>query len=150
MDRQGFTRRLTQAYREKELSEASRGVKFTQRVLADTVHMSQGSIYSYLHGLKVPRPLVIGRLAEALGVTPEWLTYGVEGAMEKPQAHLNRECVGIALRAAIAAPPSLSDEARERFFIEIYSSELTLRQLGVDTPEDSEDASSRPNGDTSA
>ena len=150
MDRKGFTRRLNQAYQEKALSEARLGQKFNQRVLAGVIGMSQGSVYSYLKGLKVPRALVIARLGEALGVTPGWLTYGVGGAVEAPSPVLDPYCVGVALKVVAAAPPSLSDEGRDRIFIEIYTSEFNLRQLGVGTSSDSEDSSFQLDDDKGA
>ena len=69
----------------------------------------------------------MGRLAEALGVQPEWLMYGVEDA--QTALEWNLEVVATCLKALEHAPPSLNYLQKARWLTEMYESELNARDM---------------------
>jgi transcriptional regulator with XRE-family HTH domain len=72
------------------LRKRRRELKWTQEYLAHRVDSSQAVIQKIENG-KSLRPRILERIADALGVTPAWLQFGVEQAGE-----LNEEAIELA------------------------------------------------------
>ncbi|MCL6615136.1 MAG: helix-turn-helix domain-containing protein, partial [Firmicutes bacterium] len=59
------------------LKEARRARNLTQAELGRLVGVGKSAISQYEHGLRLPETAVLARLAEALGVSADWLL-GIE------------------------------------------------------------------------
>ena len=117
--------------------------KLTQRQLADRVGVSQRTIASYESGGAMARSSTLLRLAEALGVSVDFLkndaitdpTYGIE---KMPYVEEARERYGpkaakemdtlLEQNVALFAGGELSQEAKDDFFQAVMKAYLTCKE----------------------
>ena len=71
-----------------KLTAARKAVKMTQTELAEKVGISRRSLFAYENGNSVPRPKILRKIADALGVT---VTYLSEDVCDDPNEGRARE-----------------------------------------------------------
>jgi Zn-dependent peptidase ImmA (M78 family)/transcriptional regulator with XRE-family HTH domain len=99
------------------LETARRARGLSQHDLADAVGITQAALSRYEHDLRAPDQDVLGRLAEALGVTPDLLTHGerMEGGI----------AVGSHMRRRATARPTVWRELEARLnMLRLHASRL--------------------------
>lgn len=89
----------------ERIKEARKKAGINQAGLAERVGVSQPTVANWESGIHDPRRVVIARIAEALGVSPEWLAGGARSAAEG-----DKHPAAAYLRRAIRHTPVISLE----------------------------------------
>lgn len=128
------------------LAAARAKLGLSQEALARLIDISSKSIYRYEAGEQSPSRAIRAKLAEALGVTEQWIEYGTD-ALE-PEARIvydsdadplviERVIAGLGLDAAQA------DQMRHARWSK-GTSEATLRSYGIDLMRESRETPPEP------
>ena len=115
----------------------------TQQQLADAIGTSQRTIASYEAGVSMPRATTLFKLAEALGVSTDYLkydeitdpTYGIEKGpyVEEARGRFGSKAARemdalLEQNAALFAGGELSQEAKDDFFQAVMKAYLTCKE----------------------
>ncbi len=95
------------------IRSARKTIGLNQAALAERVGVSQPAVANWESGVHDPRRLVIIKLADALGVTPEWLASGARSAAEEdthPAAPYIRRAIRHTPVIGLAAAARLIEE----------------------------------------
>lgn len=117
----------------------------SQEALARVVGVTSKSIYRYESGEQSPSRAVRAKLAEALGVTEQWIEYGAD-APEPERIVYDSEADPLVIERVIAdlgLDAAQADQMRHARWSK-GTSEATLRSYGIDLMRESRETSPEP------
>ncbi len=127
----------------QKLQNARITAHLTQTELAEKIGMTRRSIFGYENGTSVPRPKVLRRLAEVLGVTEMYLTHDDcddpdEGRAREENINMVRERFGargaaeaadlLDRNSAFFAGGEVPQEDKDAFFQAIMTAYVTAKE----------------------
>lgn len=96
----------------------------TQRELAEEIGVTQATVSKYIHGYRVPKATILGKIADVLGVTTDQLISGEENPFDLMRLRVSKYNYSRLLDEMIQ---TLSDKEDRKEFLRYARIEINKR-----------------------